>query len=382
MGYAEELAKLQAEQAKRNAAIEESNKQLEAQLKANADALKAVQQQNEAELLAAQQRQQKDFADIALQYKADYDAALAEDEALRQQEQKRAVWVGATEALANLSNLIGVGSFDSSNQQYHSFSKDWMDKADADRRLRRNRIDNIRDRQRAMQQQLSQLRSSQAQQYIAMRGQNAGQRYNADMHLATTIAGAKDKLAAQKANDAAQLANVAIAQGNADRQFNEAVRARKEQEAETRRNNDLDFIAAMARQGYVKDAYGNWIYSGKGSGGSGSTIKLTLKEYGNEPNETIEIKPGSLVSVNANIEHITDINDKDKKKIKMILASTGSEDDKAKKLVKYAIESSELRKLLRQSGVGRMTNADITDTDFPEAGGDEDESGFPTPGGN
>lgn len=383
MGYAEELAKLQAEQAKRNAAIEESNKQLEAQLKANADALKAVQQQNEAELLAAQQRQQKDFADIALQYKADYDAALAEDEALRQQEQKRAVWVGATEALANLSNLIGVGSSDSSNQQYHSFSKDWMDKADADRRLRRNRIDNIRDRQRAMQQQLSQLRSSQAQQYIAMRGQNAGQRYNADMHLATTIAGAKDKLAAQKANDAAQLANVAIAQGNADRQFEEQKRARQAQLKETQRYHNESIAAQMAKAGYSPDRNGGWKYTGKtGSGGSGSTIKLTLKEYGNEPNETIEIKPGSLVSVNANIEHITDINDKDKKKIKMILASTGSEDDKAKKLVKYAIESSELRKLLRQSGVGNMTNANITDTDFPEAGGDEDESGFPTPGGN
>lgn len=383
MGYAEELAKLQAEQAKRNAEIEESNKQLEAQLKANADALKAVQQQNEAELLAAQQRQQKDFADIALQYKADYDAALAEDEALRQQEQKRAVWVGATEALANLSNLIGVGSFGASNQQYHSFSKDWMDKADADRRLRRNRIDNIRDRQRAMQQQLSQLRSSQAQQYIAMRGQNAGQRYNADMHLATTIAGAKDKLAAQKANDAAQLANVAIAQGNADRQFEEQKRARQAQLQETRRYHNESIAAQMAKAGYSPDRNGGWKYTGKtGSGGSGSTIKLTLKEYGNEPNETIEIKPGSLVSVNANIEHITDINDKDKKKIKMILASTGSEDDKAKKLVKYAIESSELRKLLRQSGVGNMTNADITDTDFPEAGGDEDESGFPTPGGN
>ena len=131
MGYAEELAKLQAEQAKRNAAIEENNRQLESQIKSNVDALKAEQQQNEAAMLAAQQRTQQDFADIALQYKRDYDAAVAEDAALQQQEQKRAVWVGATEALANLNNLIGVGSFDSSNQQYHSYSKDWMDHADA-----------------------------------------------------------------------------------------------------------------------------------------------------------------------------------------------------------------------------------------------------------
>lgn len=393
MGYAEELAKLQAEQAKRNAAIEENNRQLEAQLQANSDALKAAQQQNEADMLAAQQRQQKDFADIALQYKADYDAAQAEDEALRQQEQKRAVWVGVTEALANLNNLIGVGSFDSSNQQYHSYSKDWMDHADAERRLRRNRLDNIRDRQRAMAQQLAQLRGNQAQQFIALRGQNAGQRYNADMHTAATIAGAKDKLAAQKANDAAQLANITIAQGNADRQFEEQKRARQAQEGarqaqleETQRYHDATIAANMAKQGYSPDGKGGWKYTGKpgggGGSGSGSTIKLTLKEYGNEPNETIEIKPGSLVSVNANIEHITDISDKDKKKIQMILASTGSEDDKAKKLVKYAVESPELRKILRQSGVGNMNYGDITDMDFPEAGGDEDESGFPTPGGN
>ena len=233
-----------------------------------------------------------------------------------------------------------------------------------------------------MAQQMAQLRGNQAQQYIALRGQNAGQRYNADMQLATTIAGAKDKLAAQKANDAAQLANVAIAQGNADRQFEEQKRARQAQEGETRRYHDATITAQMAKAGYSPDSKGGWKYTGKpgGSGsGSSSTIKLTLKEYGNEPNETIEIKPGSLVSVNANIEHITDISDKDKKKIQMILASTGSEDDKAKKLVKYAVESPELRMILRQSGVGNMNYGDITE--FPEAGGDEDDREFPTPGG-
>lgn len=259
MGYAEELARLQAEQAKRNAAIEENNKQLEAQLQSNVAALNAAQQQNEADMRAAQQRTQKDFADIALQYKADYDAAVAEDAELRQQEQKRAVWVGATEALANLNNLIGVGSFNASNQQYHSYSKDWMDHADAERRLRRNRLDNIRDRQRAMAQQLAQLRGNQAQQYIALRGQNAGQRYNANTQMATTIAGAKDKLAAQRANDAAQIAQIAIAQGNADRQFEEQKRARLEQEAARR-----DQLEETQR-------YHNATIAAKNGGGSGSS---------------------------------------------------------------------------------------------------------------
>lgn len=381
MGYAEELAKLKAEQEKRNREIEANNAALESQLNSNVAALKEAQDKNEAEMLAAQQRQQKDFADIALQYKADYDAAQAEDAALRQQEQKRAAWVGTTEALANLTNLIGVGSFGASNQQYHSYSKDWMDKADADRRLRRNRIDNIRDRQRAMAQQLAQLRGNQAQQYIALRGQNAGQRYNADMQLATTIAGAKDKLAAQKANDAAQLANIAIQQGNADRQF----RANQAQLGESRRYHD----AQMAMRGYVPDGKG-WKFVGKpedgngngsgsssssssSGGGSGSTIKLTLKEQGNEPNETIIIKPGSLISLNANIEQITDISDKDKKKINMILASTGSEDDKAKKLTKFAVSSPQLRVLLRQSGVGTITYG-TDNADNKSGSGDE----FPT----
>lgn len=383
MGYAEELAKLQKAQQKRNKEIEANNKQLESDLKSNADALNQAQADNEAAMLAAQQRQQQDFADIMLQYKRDYDAAAAEDAELRRQEDKRAVWIGATEALANITNLIGVGGFNSSNQQYHTFSKDWMDKADADRKLRRTRIDNIRDRQRAMEQQLAQLRGQNAMQYISMRGQNAGQRYNAGMQMATTIAGNNDKLAAMKAQDAAAIANVAIAQGNADRQFEEQKRARQAQEGETRRYHDATLAAQMARAGYTPDNKGGWTFTGKpGSSGSGnsSAIKLTLKSYGNEPEETIEIKPGSLISVNANIEHITDINEKDKKKIQMILASTGSEDDKAKKLTKYAVESPELRRILRQSSVGSTQYAQEEEEDFPSAGDDLDEDGFPIGG--
>lgn len=267
----EELAQLKKEQEKRNAAIAAQNEALRAQLNANAQALAQQQAQNEAAIEAEQQRQQQNFADIALQYKKDYDDALADDAALRQQEDKRAVWTGVTEGLASLANLVGVGSFDSANQTYHSYSKDWMDKADQERRIRRNRIDNIRDRQRAMDLQLQQLRGNQNMQILNLRGQNADKRYAAANQAATTMAGLGREDANRRAADAAQNASMAINQGNADRQFNEAVRARKAQEAEARRNNDLDFIAAMARQGYVKDAYGNWIYSGKGSGsGSGN----------------------------------------------------------------------------------------------------------------
>lgn len=383
MGYAEELAKLQAEYAKRNAELDANNKQLAEQLEANKKALEKSQAENEAAMLQAQQRQQQDFADIALQYKRDYDAALAEDAALRKQEERGSALMGITEAVASLTNLIGVGYNGASNQQYHSYSKDWMDRADAERKQRRNRIDNIRDRQKAMQQQLSQLRSQNAMQYISMRGQDANQRYNAALHTATALASERNKLAQQKANDAAALANIAIQQSNADRQFEEAKRARQAQEGETRRYHDENLKAQMARYGYSLDKDGKWVFTGKpGSSGSGnsSAIKLTLKSFGNEPEETIEIKPGSLISVNANIEHITDINEKDKKNIKMILASTGSEDDKAKKLTKYAVESPELRRILRQSSVGSTQYAQQEEEDFPSAGGNVDEEGFPTVG--
>lgn len=266
MGYAEELERMRAINAQKKAAIEANNAQLESQLNANTAALEKSQAENEAAMLQAQQRQQQDFADLALQYKRDYDAALAEDAALRKQEERGSALMGITEAVANLTNLIGVGYNGASNQQYHSYSKDWMDRADAERKARRNRIDNIRDRQKAMQQQLAQLRSQNAMQYISMRGQDANQRYNAALHTATALAGERNKLAQQEADDANKLANISINQGNADRQFKEQKRARQAQEEETRRHNEESLTATMARYGFVSDKKGGWTKAGSGIG--------------------------------------------------------------------------------------------------------------------
>lgn len=351
MGYQEELAQLKKEQEKRNAAIAAQNEALQAQLNANAQALAQQQAQNEAAIEAEQQRQQQNFADLALQYKKDYDNALAEDAALRQQEDKRAVWTGVTEGLASLANLVGVGSFNSANQTYHSYSKDWMDKADQERRIRRNRIDNIRERQRAMEQQLAQLRGNQNMQLINLRGQNADKRFQIGNQIATTMAGLGREDANRRAADAAQNASMAISQGNAERQFNEAARARQAQEGETQRYHDMQIEAQMARYGYQKGTDGKWSYTGKVGSGSGSTIKLALSASGELPEEIIEIKPGSLISLNANIDNVSDLDDKDKKAIKMVLTATGSEDDKAKKLTKYAVKSPELRRILRNASV-------------------------------
>ena len=107
-----------------------------------------------------QQRQnerQADLAGMLLQQRKDFEAQNAQDEEQIKNDVKAARWTGATELAASLANLIGVGSFNAANQQYKQYSQDWMRKADADMRMQRARLDNFRERQRAMQMHINQL---------------------------------------------------------------------------------------------------------------------------------------------------------------------------------------------------------------------------------
>lgn len=99
-----------------------------------------------------------DFASIVQGYKDELNRAELEHKKQEEIDQKTVAWTGATELAAAIANMVGVGSFNASNQQIHSFSQDWMKKADQDAKLRRQRIDNLRERQRAMEQQGINLR--------------------------------------------------------------------------------------------------------------------------------------------------------------------------------------------------------------------------------
>lgn len=73
-----------------------------------------------------------------------------QDLELVQADTKAAAWTGATEVAASLANLFFVGSKGAANQQYKAKSQDWMTKAEANLTASRTRIQQARERQRAL----------------------------------------------------------------------------------------------------------------------------------------------------------------------------------------------------------------------------------------
>ena len=108
------------------------------------------------------------LADMLIQQRKDFETQNAQDEEQIRNDVKAARWTGATELAASLANLIGVGSFNAANQQYKQYSQDWMRKADADMKMQRARLDNFRERQRAMQMHINQLKQGDANTALNM----------------------------------------------------------------------------------------------------------------------------------------------------------------------------------------------------------------------
>jgi len=96
---------------------------------------------------------------------------LAEQEAeeAKQANYRAAKWTGATELAASLANLFTVGMGNAVSQQYHDFSQDWMKRADMNAREHRARIDNLRERQRVLQDRLNILKSGDVNALAEMR---------------------------------------------------------------------------------------------------------------------------------------------------------------------------------------------------------------------
>lgn len=208
-----------------------------------ADLLKHGYSAQEAMLRASQANVQKAEVEDAVKYKADLNAAK---------------YTGLTELASSVANMIGVGSFNAANQQYRQYSQDWMRKADQDMRLRRARIDNLRERQRAMQNRLDQLRQSnnltllqQQAAEDAARNKYATDRANAQRESAL----AQAKIIAGANNDAAAArlkGQTAAAEANEQqRQFN----ARMGQQAAQHRES---LEAQYKMRGWKKDGNGNW----------------------------------------------------------------------------------------------------------------------------
>lgn len=180
------------------------------------------------------------FADIIAGSQRDAQAELAQEQQEIANKQKAARWTGAAELASSVANMIGVGSFNAANQQYKTYSQDWMRQADADMRAHRAKVGNLRERQRAMQQQLLQLRMNNAGQALqaAQRQAEAARKANEQSAAArrdAATAGVKVQL------DAADRAAAAEYEG-------EVTAANMGQRQEQMAQQDRHFNAQMAQQ--------------------------------------------------------------------------------------------------------------------------------------
>jgi len=180
---------------------------------ANAQAMEANRLQSGAAI--------QSFADMVEGYAKNIRQAEDESAAQVAADQKAARWTGATELASSIANLIAVGGHNAVSQQYRPYSQDWMRKADQDARLNRMRIDNLRERQRAMQGQLANMKLNDAAKALELARADAkakydqglamaGARYNTTINPLTQAAKNAEAVGKINAQGAAQTADVAL----------------------------------------------------------------------------------------------------------------------------------------------------------------------------
>lgn len=249
---------------------------------------KAYNDANNAAIEANRQRSDAaigSFADMVEGYAQNIRNAEAESAAQVAADQRAARWTGATELASSIANLIAVGGHNAVSQQYKPYSQDWMRKADMDARMNRARIDNLRERQRAMQGQLANMRMNDAARALELARADAKARYDQGLALSqarynTTVnplvqAGkTAEEVGKINAQGAAQAANI----GLHERQLAQSAAQHAAQLAETKRYHDEQVAIQKAK-----------ATKGSGSGKSGLNnydITVDGKRYTVSMNDT------------------------------------------------------------------------------------------------
>lgn len=117
--------------------------------KAEQETLQAVQDENAA--------RNKSFADMVNDY---YAEKKRQEDEMKQREQANmmsSMATGTTELAANIINMLSVGQLHANNQQYKSYSQDWMRKADQDIRDHRHRRESLGNTLQRLKQQQAQV---------------------------------------------------------------------------------------------------------------------------------------------------------------------------------------------------------------------------------
>lgn len=216
---------------------------------ANADYIQAVTEAN--------QSRNKSFAEIVNDY---YERMKTEEAQMKQEETAdrfATVATGATELAAGIINMLGVGELHASNQQYHSYSQDWMKKAEDNIREHRNRRANMQDVLQRLKMQQEDLRTSSKIEEAKLKAQQAQAAYN-------------DALAAQKTADDAE--EKAWKRGVTEKELGLKEEAQAASIAATKQNISQDqqkinlerekWETTMKSNGWVRDkkAEGGWRY--------------------------------------------------------------------------------------------------------------------------
>jgi len=305
--------------------------------------------------------QEKSFADLVAAMKADQNASLQEEDDRIARERKAAAWTGATELATAITNLIGVGAFNSSNQQYRNYSADWMKQADNDARRRLQRVDNIRDRQRQLQLQLSGLRAANANTLARTRIQAAGAQ--ADMARQRAELAYKSAMAQAEAINAGE-AN-ASKMGMQAAQQDAAAAQRKQEIAAQNWRSQQQVEAQMALKGYRKGPDGNWQYdatlAAPTAANKDKRIAYNFKGTATDgTTETLYIDPEVLLeNVKANSANFNDLPDDLQKDVDMIVANKIGSNAKeiADKLIAYIANSPNAMEMARRLSGGNVNDA-------------------------
>lgn len=341
------------------AAANSSAAEVEAERAANAaqtnksisDLLAANYSANEAILAAAKNRTQEAEAENAEQTEAD---------------RRTGTYTGMAELGTSLANLLAVGGNGATSQVYRNYSQDWMQKADRNIRERRARIDNLRERQRGLQNALNTLRMNNGLTMLrneaderarALEARNkAAERTNA---AAAQAAGITSKAGAEAAGAEYKGAAAGLQAQTQQEQFNARLGQNAAQfEATMRtkgRNADGSVNdAAMREMGYTKTAGGAWAAPG-GTEGDGDVISFRINRYddGNGEMAAFDYR-GSASRLNnsllASLDTFTDISKADRSSIKMILGGSGKTEEKISAIKPYIGKYRQLRDFVKGLG--------------------------------
>lgn len=319
-------------------------------IEASENAAKAAGATAITDITSANSALETSYNDSLRRREEDLAAAQKEDKILTRADNNAAIWTAATEAAAAVANLIGVGSFNAANQKQPSYSQEWMKRADANRRERQKRMDNLKERLDAADLQLANAKAQNAKDLGGLKykigladADRTAAAAKTQYGLDTGLAGARQKgdaaVADVRLKGAGQAAQMRLAKQKGDQQIAAQREARE---------------AALAARGYTKDANGNWTYNGSSTtrkSGTDKSVRFALpaSSDGQFSAATVTIKnPENLVKTIVANRAVVDIDEKEMKRIESYLSQGKIDEADLTAIVsKYIPNNPKLRELVK-----------------------------------